>query len=304
MVSKSFDLDEIKKKTAEFSKTWQKKLNYLSDSVSRSGMEGATHWLKSHHQIDELKAAIKDLLEASQEESFQLLQVETTLKSFVLPEEDLGQAEWYRTASSLISQFEKKLVEEGIFDKKLITSALKELKFISEASDFHHRYELQPIQHKVNQVYQTLQKALTDYKANEKEKLKYQAEQDKLKAKELDTKKSQAEAKKAMMENVKIKEKRLAIIEEKKRRVAEKEMLEAEQKHEMEKTELMAKQAETERQAKLQDAYVDLQLEEKIKGWSVTEILEILNNKLETATLDSELHSKLTEVIEQLQADE
>lgn len=304
MVNKSFDLDKIKKKTQEFGKTWQKKLNYLSESVSRSGVEGASLWLKSHHQIDELKDAVKDLLEASEEEGFQLLQVETTLKSFVLPEEDLGQAEWYRTASNLLEQFEKKLKEENIFDKKLLNSALNELKFISQANDFHHRYQIQPIQHKVNKVYQNLQKALTDYKANEKEKLKHQAEQDKLKAKALETEKAQAEAKKAMMENVKIKEKRLAIIEEKKRRVAEKEMLEAEQKHELEKTELMAKQAETERQAKLQDAYVDLQLEERIKGWSIPETLEILNQKLADSNLDNELQATLTEVIEQLQADE
>ena len=304
MVSKSFDIDKIKKKTAEISKNWQKKMNYLSESMSRSGMEGATHWLKSHHQIDDLKSALEDLVTASEQDDFKLIQVETTLSSFILPEEDLGQAEWYRTASNLLDDFQKTLIEQHKFDKQKITAVLNELKFISQADEFHQRYQIQLIQQKVTQVYQELTKALTDFKSGEKEKLNTQKEQDKLKAAQIEADKAKAEAKKVMLESVKIKEKRLAIIEEKKRKLAERELLEAQNKHELENSELLAKQAETERQAKLQDAYIDLQLEEKINSWSVSHVTSLLQQKVEQSEVDEKLKAKISSLAAELDSRE
>jgi|GEM_PF-5001102 len=304
MASKSFDLEQIKKKTADLSKSWQKKLGYLSEQVSRSGMEGASHWLKSHHQIDELNAAIDELLEASNSESFKLIQVDTTLNSFVIPEEDQGQADWYRAASNLIDGFEKSLIEDQEFDAKKLTALLNELKFISEADDFHHRYKIQSIQQKVTKVYQTLLQALTEYKTLQREKLDAQKEQDKLKAAQIEADKAAAEAKKAMMETVKIKEKRLAIIEEKKRKLAEKELLESQNRHEIEQSEMLAKQAEIERQSKLQDAYIDLQLEEKINNWQAIEIAELLQKKADSSALSDEIQSKISAVIAALSHDD
>ncbi|TQV72287.1 hypothetical protein FLL45_18895 [Aliikangiella marina] len=302
MVSKSFDLDEIKKRTAELSKTWQKKLNYLSESVSRSGMEGASHWLKSHHQIDDLKDALEDLLKASESEEFKLAQVETTFSSFVIPEEDMGQADWYRAASIQLEQFEKSLLEKKTFDKKQITSLINELKYISEANEFHERYQLQSIQAKVKNVYQNLVDALNEFKKIEREKFQQQKEQDKIQAARLQTEKAQAEAKKATMESVKIKEKRLAIIEEKKRLLAEKEKMELEGKQEIEMAEVKAKEAEHQRQAKLQDAYVDLQLEERMNSWSVAEVADILRRKASESGLSEEVQTKVNALIIELKA--
>ncbi len=299
-MSKSFDIDVFKKNTRDFIQTWQKKFGHLSESVSRSGIEGATHWLKSHHQLEELKDAIEDLLVASHEEDFRLAQVETTLNSFILPEEDQGQAEWYKTADNLLTSFEKKLIEEEIFDKQLLASTLNELKFISQADDFHQRYQMLSIQQKVTQLYKELQQALIDFKEIEKNKMSTQHEQEKLKIAELENQKAQAEAKKVMMENMKIKEKRLAIIEEKKRKQAEKELLESQGKIELEQSELNAKNAEIERQSKLQDAYVDLQIEEKINNWSIDQVTALLQQKLENTGISSELNYKLTGIIEEL----
>ncbi|TQV88151.1 hypothetical protein [Aliikangiella coralliicola] len=299
-MTKSFDFDEFKKKAAETGQTLQKKLNYLSESVSRSGMEGVTHWLKSHHQIDDLKAAINDLLAASEEETFTLLQVHTTFSSFVLPEEDSGQAEWYQTADSYLKNFEKSLVEDKVFNVKALQSALNELKFISQSTDFHQRYKIETIQEKVTQLYQTLQQALKDYKAIEKEKLSTKQDDDKLKAAELETRRAEAEAKKVMLENVKIKEKRLTILEEKKRRIAEKELLEKQAEQQLKDSEIQAKQAEVDRQAKLQDAYVDLQLEEKLARWEVNDYVNKLRNKLEKDDLTEADKATLSELTEYL----
>ncbi|WP_444995891.1 hypothetical protein [Aliikangiella sp. IMCC44359] len=301
-MNKSVDLNALKERAKEFQKRWRVKLNHLSGAISRSGMEGAAYWFKSHHQLEELKSAIEDLLIASERDSFRLSQVETTLSSFVLPEEDQGQAEWYKTADNLLESFTVKLQEKQQFDKQLLNSALKELKFISEADEFHSLYQIESIQQKVTQVYQELQKALAEFKTIEQQKLKNAKEQEQLKLAQLETDKAQAEAKKAMLESVKIKEKRIAIMEEKKRKIAEKELLESEAKIEFQKSELNAKQAEEERQSKLQDAYVDLQLEEKITNWTITDTLNILKEKLEKEDSDPNLQLKITQIIEDIVA--
>jgi len=286
-VTKSIDLDKIKERASELSISWKKKLSHFSSAVSRSGMDGVQHWFKSHHQIEELAEALEELNLASQESDFQLLQVHTTLSSFVLPEEDLGQAEWYATAHNLLDTFENNLTKENKLNKQLVQNLVKELKFISEADEFHQRYQLTNIQEEVKKLYQSLQKSLTEFKAQEKEKLKAQQESEKLKLAEQEAKKAEALAKKAMMENVKIKEKRLAIMEEKKRKIAEKEAIEEQRKLEEEQADQQTKRAEHDRQAKLQDAYVDLQIEERVSKWELSEHVSKLQSKLENDTLDS-----------------
>ena len=145
-LNNSAESGQFKKRLAEFIDNWQKKFAYLSDCLSRSGMEGVSHWLKSHHQIDALEDAVNELNNVSKSEDFQLLQVETTLSCFLLPEEDLGQADWYKVAHQYLLEFETELKENNRFDIKKIQSALKELRFISQADEFHQRYGIQSIQ--------------------------------------------------------------------------------------------------------------------------------------------------------------
>ena len=118
-MTQSIEFNELKQRAIIFSKTWQKKLAYLSDLVSRSGMDGAKYWLKSHHQIDQLKEAIEELLKKANQENFSLLLVDTTFSCFVLPEEDKGQAEWYLSAHNYLTSFQQSLVEKELFDKKV-----------------------------------------------------------------------------------------------------------------------------------------------------------------------------------------
>jgi len=301
-VTKPLDFQQLKTRSTELGKSWKKKLGYLSESVSRDGLGGASHWLKSHHQIEAFEEAINDLLVASESEDFTLLQVETTLSSFVLPEEDRAQAEWYGAAHKLLLQFEKSMFDDRYFDSKLLPSILNELKFISQSNEFHHRYGLQQIQEKVTKMYQTLQQSLADHKATEKEKLSQKSDENKIKLAQIESEKSQADAKKAMMESVKIKEKRLAIIEEKKRLLAEKELAEKTIEQEQRQAEIQAKQAEVERQAKLQEAYIDLQLEEKVANWEIAEFIDKFNKRLNNASLDEEQKQLLAAFSEAIQA--
>lgn len=298
VVTKSVDLEKIKARANELSVSWKKKFGHLSESVSRSGMDGVQHWLKSHHQVEELEEALEELRKSSSEPDFQLLQVHTTLSSFVLPEEDIGQAEWYLTAHQLLESLEHQLEKEQRVDAKKLQSILKELKFISEADEFHTRYQLSNIQQEVKTLYQSLQSSLSEFKSLELKRRDADKEQEKIKLAELETQKAEALAKKAMLDSVKMKEKRLAIAEEKKRKLAEAEAIDAKRKQEEEEANNRAKQAEADRQSKLQDAYVDLQLEEKISSWALTEHIQKLQQKMKTSQLTEEEKETLSAFIE------
>lgn len=292
-MTKSLNLKQIQKQTSKLVKRWQKKWQSLSRLTSRFGAQGASIWLKSHHQLEQFEAAINELLIASEQEDFSLLQVDTTLSSFILPEEDLAQAEWYRAAHCYLQEFEDLLQEKRLFDLKKLQAAQNELKFISQSNEFHQRYGIESIQQKVTDVYQSLQQTILDYKTAQQEEVKLQKEKGELKAKKFAAKKAEAEAKTAMMENIKVKENRLLIIEQKKKRIAEKELLEAQSKKQLEQAELQAQNAEQERQAKLQDAYIDLQLEEKIAQWTLDDFIDLFSKKLSQQSLNGFQQEKL-----------
>ncbi|WP_196139068.1 hypothetical protein [Aliikangiella sp. G2MR2-5] len=308
-MANSVDLDKLKAKTAElrdktaaFSSSWKKKLNHLGHSISRSGMEGVQLWFKSHSQLEEFEEAVAELVKASEEPDFKLLQVYTTFSSFILPEEDIGQAEWYNTAHQQLEKFESRLKENKQWDMSSLKASVKELKFISQAEEFHQRYQIEPIRQKVTQLYQFLEQSISDFKQFEKERLEASHQEEKRKVAELEAKKAEAVAKKAMLENMKIKEKRLAIIEEKKRRQAEKEAAEAELKLKEKEMDSQAKQAELSRQAQLQDAYLDLQIEEKLGQWELDRLVEKLKQKIESNTLTEDDRQSLTAFIDYSQS--
>lgn len=299
-MSASFDFNDFKKRLSKLVKSSHKKIAYMRALVAKDGAQGLIHWFKSQSQLEQLDEAIADLINDSQADDFTLLRVATTIKSFQLLDEDLGQAEWYETAHNLLQEYDTTLIEKKFCDLKKLQLASKELRFISDADEFHQRYQLQPIQQKVKIMYQDIEKHISEFKALEKEKIALKTEQDKVKTLELEKQKAEAEAKKASMENLKIKEKRLAIIEEKKKRLAEKELAEQKHTHELELAEKNAKQAEIQRQEKLQDAYVELQLEEKLSNWTTQDLAKFMLKKISDSSLDEEKQQSLTILLEEI----
>jgi hypothetical protein len=297
-LAKSQNEDDSKQDIAKFISIWKRKLSDLLDATSRDGLNGASHWFKSHHQTEDLSAALEDLLVASEQDDFQLLQVETTLASFVIPEDDLGQAEWYKTAHNYLIAFEEKLVKKNVFDIKLLQAAQSELKYISQSNEFHQRYRLKSIQEKVTQMYQTLQQSLIDYKTIEQQKNQTLQDESNQKLTQIEAEKAQAVAKKAMIDNIKMKEKRIAIMEEKKRLQAEKELVSAQEVQQREEFELQSKQAELERQAKLQESYLDLQLEEKISNWNIEDYISKMRSKISHEELTPTQQESIAEFID------
>ncbi len=299
-MTKSIDFKELKQNAIIFGKTWQKKLVYLNESLSRSGMEGANHWLKSHHQIEQLNEAIQELVTKAKEDDFSLLLVETTFSCFTLPEEDKGQAEWYLSAHNYLTSFQQSLTEKNEFNIKTLQSAANELKFISEANEFHQRYKIEVIQQKVAKMYQEILKSIQEYQVNQKQNTATIKAQDKIKIAEIEEKKTQAQAKIAMAETIKVKEKRLAIIEEKRRLVAEKELVESQEAQQKEMAELEIKQAEVARQAKLQDDYIKLQIEEALSKLQIEELIRLFSEKLALSYLTEEQNKTLEAFVDML----
>jgi preprotein translocase subunit SecD len=199
-----------------------------------------------------------------------------------------------------LTQFETELTDSKHFNKRTLEAALKELRFIKEANEFHQNYGLEHLQQRVAEMYQSLQKEIVEFKQLEKDKLNAAKEAEKTEQLKLEKEKAEAEAKKAMAQNIAIKEKRLAIAEEKKRKIAEKEAIEAKRIQQEEEAEIQAKQAEIERQKKLQDSYIELQLEEKIKSMNPETLLNLALEQIEKADSLSFMQGDLLQRIETL----
>lgn len=278
------------------------KFRDLKELWERFGFEGATHWLKSQHQVEERLKAIEKLVESSDSPNFTMLQVEKTLNSFLLPKEDSAQAEWYRVAHKYLAEFETALINKSKFDLIKLQAAQKEMRFITQTQSdkFHVYYRIEKIQQKVNEMYQTLQQAIIDYKTLERDKLKTQQELEATAASRSENEMASAEARKAELELEKIKEKRMAIMEEKKRQLAERARIEAEnlqQKLAIEKNQLEDK---SKRESELQNAYQELQFDEQFSNMPVDEIIKKLSKKLNSTQLSAEQRAVLSRFVNAL----
>jgi len=280
-VSKSVDFEKIKQQIFVFLGIVRRKFTYLLDCINRFGFNGVVWWFKTHGQIDEFKIALEDLRTELEKDDVSLLMVEKIFLDFKIPEEDLGHVYWYTDAHKKLQAFEKKLTGKKIFDIKLLQRAMNELKFIGQANQFHQTYQLEAIQQRIKDMYQDLQQKIAEQQSIEKQKLEVDKQQQVADMAKTESDKVASIAKAKMMEAVKIKEKRLAIIEEKKRQQLENEAQELKIKEQNEQAEIKAKEAEAERQSKLQESYRELEIQEKIKELPLEELLDIVNHKVE-----------------------
>lgn len=279
-MSKSIDFVKIKSQITLLSGIVRRKFAYFMASVNRFGFTGIAWWFKTHGQIDELEIALADLRAHLEQDGIDLLIVERTLTDFIIPEEDLGHAYWYTEAHNKLVKFEEHLTEKKQVNIKLLKLAMNELKYISQSDNFHQIYQLTNIQQRVKIMYQDLQQKIVEQQSLEKQQLDADKQKYQVALAQQDADKAASIAKAKMMESIKIKEKRLAIIEEKKRQIIEKEVVELKIKEQNEQAEIHAKQAEIERQTKLQQSYRELELKEKIKELPLEELIEMVNQQI------------------------
>ena len=279
-MSKSFDFKKLKQQISIFIAIVQRKFAYLLDCINRFGFAGVSWWFKTHQQIDALKIALEELRSELAADEVCLLSVERTFSDFIIPEDDLGHVYWYTDAYNKLETFAKKLTEKNKFDIKLLQLAMNELKFIGQSDEFHQTYQLEKIQQRIKNMYQELQKKMVEQQSLEKQKIETEKQKQTANIAKAKADEAASIARVKLMESVKIKEKRLAIIEEKKRQLAEKETVELRMKEQNELVEIKAKQAEVERQANLQESYRVLEIKEKTKELPLEELIEIVNQKI------------------------
>lgn len=305
-VSKSLDFEKLKGQISVFLGLVKRKFAYLLDCINRFGISGIPWWFRTYSQIDEFEIALQDLRVDLAAENANLLLVEKIFADFLIPEDDLGHVYWYTDAHNKIENFNKKLTDKKQFDIKMLQLAMKELQFIGQSDEFHQTYQLENIQQKVKDMYQELQQKIIEQQSIEREATKADKQKNTADLARADADKAAAVAKEKMMEAVKIKEKRLAIIEEKKRQIAEKEAVEIKIKEENEQAEIQAKKAEVERQEKLQDSYRELEIKEKIKELPLEELIEMVNKQIENKKILTFIQldqlSKLKHTIEEKKA--
>jgi hypothetical protein len=280
-VSKSIDPEKLKQQISVFIDVVKSKFVYLMDCIDRFGAAGVSWWFKTHQQHDEFKIALQDLRVTLAGDEASLLLVEQAFSDFIIPEEDLGHVYWYTDAHNKLEVFEKTLTEKKQFNIKQLQLAMNELKFIGQSDEFHTTYQLEDIQQRIKDMYQELQQKIVEQQSLERQKIETDKQQQVTNLAKADADKMAAVAKAKMMEAVKIKEKRLAIIEEKKRQSTEKEITELRIKEQSGQAEITAKQAEVERQQKLQESYRELELKEKLKELPLEELIEMVNYQIE-----------------------
>jgi len=305
-VNKSIDFEQIKQNLLIFLAYARRKFVYLLVCVNRFGLSGVQWWFKTQAQQDEFELALKHLRSELAAEEVDLKLVEKTFLKFTIPEEDLGHVYWYSDAYRKLREFEFKLDKEKVVDVTMLRQAMNELRFIGQSNDFHKTYHLEDIQNRINVMYQELQSKIADQQSIERANLDSDKQQQVVALAEAEAAKADALVKAKMMENIKIKEKRLAIIEEKKRQLAEQDSAEIKRKEQNELAEIQAKQAETERQAALQQSYVNLEIKEKVKQLPLEELIEVVNQKIEDKKIltfiQQDQLSKLGHTIEEKKA--
>ena len=305
-MSKSIDLEKLKQQISVFIDVVRRKFVYLIDCINRFGFPGISWWFKTHQQQDEFKIALADLRVELAAEEVCLQSVEKIFSDFVIPEEDLGHVYWYTDAHNKLQAFDKTLVEKNKFDIKQLQQAMNELKFIGQSDEFHRIYQLEDIQQRIKDMYQELQQKIVEQQSLERQKIETDKQQHVANLAQAAADKASAVAKAKMMEAVKVKEKRLAIIEDKKRQLAEKETTELRIKEQNEHAEIKAKEAEVERQTKLQESYRELEIKEKIKELPLEELIEMVNHQIENKKILTFIQldqlSKLKHTIEEKKA--
>ncbi|MDQ7048861.1 MAG: hypothetical protein Q9M92_04670 [Enterobacterales bacterium] len=274
---------------------------YLSHCVKRFGFSGIGWWYKTYKQQDNLNKAILELRSELVDQNTFVI-IEQTFSQFLLPKEDQGHVEWYVAAHNKLKALQQSINDEGSIDIEQLRDVISELKYISGADEFHEIYRLQAIQQKVSLMYQQLQQVLADQQLIEKQKIELEKQKQKSELARAEADKVEAEAKVKMMDSVKIKEKRLAIIEDKKCKQAEREISEYKLKEQKELAEIAAKEAESRRQQELQKSYHELELKESANELPLEKLVEVVKRKIENKKILTFIQldqlSKLKQTIE------
>jgi hypothetical protein len=159
MAKKSF-IPIVKSMVERYFAIILQKSSHLKEELIIDPKGGFFWWLQTHSQKLALEKAMQELLQAARKPNFQLVQVAKQLSQFKLKKDDAGQAKWYKDAHTQLLNCQKTLDEASLLKRDMINPALTELKYISEADDFHQYFQLQPLQRRVRDMYEAITERL------------------------------------------------------------------------------------------------------------------------------------------------
>jgi len=145
------------KATVERSRiVFQQKFQHLLYELSCDAKGGLFWWMQTHQQKLALDKTLEELLQDARKPDFQLDWVAKKLLKFKLKKDDAGQAQWYQDAHDQLIICQQQLDKASILKVEMIKPALTELRFISEADKFHSYFQLQPLQRRVRDMYESI----------------------------------------------------------------------------------------------------------------------------------------------------
>ncbi len=153
-------INTIKTKTHRFWSMFLQKSQHLLQELSDDPKGGFVWWLKTHGQKLAFDKALEDLLQEARKPDFQLNRVYQVFSKFKLKKDDAGQAQWYQDAHDQLINCQQILDNASILKSNMIKPALTELRFISEADQFHQQFQLQPLQRRVREMYESITERL------------------------------------------------------------------------------------------------------------------------------------------------
>ena len=159
MAEKIF-INTIKTQTHRFWTVFLQKTQHLLQELSDDPKGGFIWWLKTHSQKLALDKALEELLQEARKPDFQLDKVSQVFAKFKLKADDAGQVQWYQDAHDQLINCQQQLENASTLKPKMIKPALTELRFISEADQFHQHFQLQPLQRRVRDMYEAITERL------------------------------------------------------------------------------------------------------------------------------------------------
>ncbi len=236
----------------------RKQLGYLSHEIKIHPGNGFSWWLKNRQQFPEMEQAVLILKQRAEQQDFKFNEVYQCFNQFNLRDDDLGHAEWYAQADSKISALINRLEKGDILVQGIFRGVISELKYITEADDFHKRWGLVQLQQKVTTMYQHLLKQIDELKTAAVAEQQLNAKKLTIEEKKIELEKINSQKEALQLQKEKAEIQREKVIQEKLYREAKRdEHLESQKFLQMQETK-QQNEADEKRRLDLQNSYSEL----------------------------------------------
>lgn len=179
MTTENTFADKMTKRLKQLLRILSQKSQHLIFELSNDPKGGFFWWIQTHGQQLALQRVLEEIRQESRKPNFQLNLVTQKLSNFKLKQDDAGQAQWYEDAHNQLINCQQQLDQASDLTLKMVQPALTELRFISEADQFHQYFQLETLQRRVREMYEAITERLDILlRANKNKNLDHQKQLD------------------------------------------------------------------------------------------------------------------------------